>query len=181
MNMKNRKIAIRAVVALVLLLDAALIAVNYRLTASPEATSDQVRLLRRRRDLMAADIRRAADIRKSLPSVESDSNTFYEKDLRAKSAEYSSLASDLGALAHESGLQITSSRYREKSIEKRGVEEVSISVTMTGAYPSLVSFINSLERSGNFYLLDSLSLDSSSEGSLRLNLELRTYFRHDQI
>jgi Tfp pilus assembly protein PilO len=177
MTMKNRKIAIRTVVALVLLLDAALFAVNYRLTASPEATTDQLRLLRRRRDLMSADIRRAADIRKSLPDVETQSKIFYDKDLRAMGAGYSSLVADLGALAHESGLQITSTRFREKNIEKRGVDEVTISVTMTGAYPSLVSFINGLERSGNFYLLDSLSLDSSNEGSLRLNLELRTYFR----
>jgi Tfp pilus assembly protein PilO len=181
MNMKNRKIAIRLVVALVLLLDAALIAVNYRLTASPEASADQVRLLRRRRDLMAADIKRAADIRKSLPSVENDSKTFYDTKLWPTGSAYSALLADLGALAHQSGLQITSSRFRQKNIEKRSVDEVGISVTMTGAYPSLVSFINALERSGNFYLLDSLSLDSSNEGSLRLNLELRTYFRHDQI
>jgi Tfp pilus assembly protein PilO len=177
MTTKRRKIVIRAVVVLVLLLDAGLIAANYRLTASPEATSDELRLLRRRRDLMAADIRRASDIRRSLPDVQSQSATFYEKDLRPEGTGYSAVLADLGTLAHEAGLQITSAHYREKNIEKRGVSEVSISISMEGAYPSLVSFINGLERSGNFYLLDSLSLDSSSEGNLRLSLELRTYFR----
>ncbi len=177
MTTKQRKNAIRAVVALVLLLDAALIAVNYRLTASPEATSEQLHLLRRRRDLMAADIRRAADIRMSLPDVETQSKTFYDKDLRTEGGGYSSVLADLGALAHDSGLQITSTRFREKNIDKRGVDEVSITVSMTGAYPSLVSFINGLERSRSFYLLDSLSIESSSEGNLRLNLDLRTYFR----
>lgn len=177
MTIKQRKFAIRAVVALVLLLDAGLIAANYQLTASPEATSDQLRLLRRRRDLMAADIRRAAEIRKSLPDVEAQSAAFYEKDLRPEATGYSSVLSDLGSLAHDAGLQITSTHYREKNIDKRGVNEISISISMEGAYPSLVSFINGLERSGNFYLLDSLSLDSSSEGNLRLSLELRTYFR----
>jgi Tfp pilus assembly protein PilO len=177
MNTKNRKILIRAVVALVLILDAALIAANYRLTASPEATSDQVRLLRRRRDMMAADIHRAADIRKSLPDVEAQSAKFYEKDLRPAGAGYSSVLLDLGTLAHDAGLEITSTHFREKIVDKRGVDEVTISVSMTGAYPSLVSFINGLERSGSFYLLDNLSLDSKSEGKLQLNLELRTYFR----
>ena len=177
MNIKYRKIVIRAVVALVLIGDVALIAANYQLSASPEATADQVRMLRRRRDMMAADVRRAAEIRKSLPDVEVQSAKFYEKDLRPAGAGYSSVLQDLGALAHESGLEITSTHFREKGIEKRGVDEISISITTTGAYPSLVSFINGLERSGGFYLLDSLSLDSSSEGKLRLNLELRTYFR----
>jgi Tfp pilus assembly protein PilO len=177
MTTKNRKVLIRAMVALVLLFDAALIAANYRLTASPEATSDQLRLLRRRRDLMAADIRRATDIRKSLPDVETQSTAFYQRDLRSAGAGYSSVSADLGKLAHDAGLEITSTHYRLKNLDKRGVDEVSISVSMTGAYPSLVSFINGLERSGSFYLLDSLSLDSSSEGKLRLSLELRTYFR----
>ncbi|HEV3219773.1 MAG TPA: type 4a pilus biogenesis protein PilO [Candidatus Acidoferrales bacterium] len=177
MTTKRRKMLIRAVVALVLLLDVALVAANYRLTASPEASSEQLRQLRRRRDLMAADIRRASDIRKSLPDVEAQSTTFYEKDLRPAGTGFSSAISDLDSLAKGSGLQITSAHFREKNNDKRGVDEVAISISMEGAYPSLVSFINGLERSGNFYLLDSLSLDSSTEGKLRLNLELRTYFR----
>jgi Tfp pilus assembly protein PilO len=177
MKTKTRKILIRAVVALVLVLDAALIAANYQLTASPEATADQVRLLRRRRDMMAADIRRAADIRMNLPDVQAQTVNFYEKDLRPAESGYSSVMRDLGALAHDAGLEITSAHYREKTVDRRGVDEVAISISMTGAYPSLVSFINGLERSGSFYLLDSLSIESSAEGKLRLNLELRTYFR----
>jgi Tfp pilus assembly protein PilO len=177
MNTKSRKILIRFVVAFVLILDAALIAANYRLTASPEATADQVRLLRRRRDMMAADIRRAADIRKSLPDVQTQTSNFYEKDLRPATAGYSSVLQDLDRLAHEAGLEITSKHFREKGVEKRGVDEVSITISMSGAYPALVSFINGLERSGSFYLLDNLSLESKSEGKLNLNLELRTYFR----
>jgi Tfp pilus assembly protein PilO len=177
MNTKTRKIVIRLVVALVLILDGVLIAANYQLTASPQATADQVRLLRRRRDMMAADIRRASDIRKNLPDVQTQSANFYEKDLRPTGTAWSSVILDLGGLAHEAGLEITSTHFREKENEKRGVDEVSISISMTGAYPALVSFINGLERSGSFYLLDRLSLESSSEGKLRLNLELRTYFR----
>ncbi|MFZ0821385.1 MAG: GspMb/PilO family protein [Candidatus Acidiferrales bacterium] len=177
MNTKTRKIVIRAVLALVLILDAALIAANYKLTASPEATADQVRLLRRRRDMMAADIRRATDIRKSLPDVQTQTSNFYEKDLRPAGAGYSSVILDLGTLAREAGLEITTAHFREKAVEKRGVDEVAISVSVSGAYLSLVRFINGLERSGSFYVLDSLSIDSKSEGNLQLNLELRTYFR----
>jgi hypothetical protein len=40
-----------------------------------------------------------------------------------------------------------------------------------------VRFINGLERSKNFYVLDGLSLAAGSGGNLRLNLRLRTYFR----
>ena len=174
---KSRKNAIRVVIGLILLADVILIGVNWQLSSSPTGAGDAVRALRRRRDLMAADIRRVEAIRAQLPGVQTETASFMDKDLRPTNAGYSSVLEDLGTLSKNSGLQITSSHFRQKAIEKRGVDEVTITITMQGAYPSLVSFINALERSRNFYLLDSLSLDSSTEGLLKLNLELRTYFR----
>lgn len=174
---KSRKLAIQVIIGLILVLDIGLAVVNWRMSSSQDSPGAEARALRRRRDLIAADIRRAEEIRKSLPSVESQTNTFFQKDLRPAEAGYSSLVDDLGKLAKETGLEITSTHFRQRVLDKRNVEEVSITVAMQGAYPSLVSFINGLERSGSFYLLDSLTLDSSSEGTLRLNLELRTYFR----
>jgi len=176
-NPTNRKNLIRGVIAIVLILDIILLGVNWSLAASPQASNLQIRLLHQRRDLIAADVRRAEDIQQSLPTVESETDTFYQKDLRPGTAGYSSVVDDLGQLAKDSHLQITSTRFRPKVVEKRGVQEITVTITTQGQYADLVSFINSLERSGSFFLLDSLSLESSSEGSLKLNMELRTYFR----
>jgi Tfp pilus assembly protein PilO len=174
---KSRKNAIRLIIGLILLADIALIGVNWQLASSPSAPGEELRALRRRRDLMSADIRRAEAIRAGLPAVQTETTSFMENDLRPTGAWSSTIVGDLSALAKDSGLQITSTHFRQKNIDKRGVDEITITLTMQGAYPSLVSFINSLERSKSFYLLDSLSLDSSTEGLLKLNLELRTYFR----
>jgi hypothetical protein len=59
----------------------------------------------------------------------------------------------------------------------RDIVEVGISATVEGDYASLVRLVNGLERSPNFYLLDAMALSSTSGGLIRLNLELRTYFR----
>jgi|HubBroStandDraft_3_1064219.scaffolds.fasta_scaffold247411_2 Tfp pilus assembly protein PilO len=174
---KSRKNAIRIIIGLILLADIALIGVNWQLASAQGNPADELRALRIRRDLMTADIRRAEAIRAGLPGVQTETANFMEKDLRPTAAWASTIKDDLDALAKESGLQLTTTHFKQKSIDKRGVDEITISVTMQGAYPSLVSFINSLERSKNFYLLDSLTLDTGSEGALKLNLELRTYFR----
>jgi Tfp pilus assembly protein PilO len=174
---KSRKNAIRVIIGLILLADIGLIGVNWQLASAQGNPGDELRALRIRRDLMSADIRRAEAIRAGLPGVQTETASFMEKDLRPTSASSSTITDDLGALAKDSGVQLTTVHLKQKSIDKRGVDEITISITMAGAYPSLVSFINSLERSKNFYLLDSLSLDTGSEGTLKLNLELRTYFR----
>jgi Tfp pilus assembly protein PilO len=176
-NSKSGKNAIRFIIGFILLADIGLIFVNWHLASSATAPGEEVRALRRRRDVTAADIRRAELIRAALPNVETETASFMQKDLRPSDAGYSAVVDDLATLAKDSGLQITSTHFRQKPIEKRGVDEITMTITMQGAYPSLVSFINALERSNSFYLLDSLSLDSSTEGTLRLNLSLRTYFR----
>jgi Tfp pilus assembly protein PilO len=173
----NRKNVIRALVAIIIVLDVVLIVLNWRLSTSPGTDPAQVVQLRMRRDIMAADIRRAIEIRKALPSVQAQTDDFFKNNLRPSETGWSSVVSDLGVLAKDAGLQITSTRYSERPIEKRDVREITVTISVQGAYPSLVSFINGLERSKNFYLLDTLTLDSSSEGTLRLNLVLRTYFR----
>ena len=55
--------------------------------------------------------------------------------------------------------------------------EIEISTVVDGDYASLVRFINGLEHSNNFYVLDNLALAAGSAGVLKLNLQLRTYFR----
>jgi hypothetical protein len=49
---------------------------------------------------------------------------------------------------------------------------------VSGDYSSVVRFVNNLEHSDTFYVLDGLALAANgSGGQLRLNLQLRTYFR----
>jgi len=92
---------------------------------------------------------------------------------------YSSIVSDLGTMARESGLRAENVNFRQHPADKRGVIEVEISEIVNGDYPSVVRFINSLEHSDTFYVLDGLSLAAGSAGELRLNMQLRTYFRSE--
>jgi hypothetical protein len=54
---------------------------------------------------------------------------------------------------------------------------VDIATAVEGDYEGLIQFLNKLEHSDNFYVLDDLTLATSSVGKLRLNVQLRTYFR----
>ncbi len=74
-------------------------------------------------------------------------------------------------------LPASSVMFKQRDIEKRGIAEVELTTTVDGDYPSLVRFINGLERSQNLYLLDSLSLVAGQEGRIKLNVSMRTYFR----
>jgi Tfp pilus assembly protein PilO len=80
-------------------------------------------------------------------------------------------------LSRSAGLRTDAITFHERSPDARGLMEVEITTAIEGDYESLISFLNKLEHSDNFYVLDSLALASSTAGKLRLNLKLRTYFR----
>jgi Tfp pilus assembly protein PilO len=161
----------------VLLIDLGLLAVNWRLATEPSTPRTELNLLRRRHNLLAADVARAEQIRKEMPGTDRQCDTFFTENLHPAGIGYSSVVSDLGAVAHEAGLATENLSFRQHPADRRGVVEVEISTVVNGDYASVVRFINGLEHSNNFYVLDNLALAPSSPGVLKLNLQLRTYFR----
>ncbi len=104
----------------------------------------------------------------------------FEKSFPAKTAGYSDLLGELGSLAKKAGLQTENVAFKEQGISGRGLTEVDVTATVNGDYPSVVRFINGLQRSEKFYILDDLTLATAAQtptGPLRVNLHLKTYFR----
>jgi hypothetical protein len=157
--------------------DLALIGVNWRIASAPRTPAAQLKVLGKQHALMAADITRAQKIREDLPAVEKESDGFFHDEFRPIGSGYSVLIDDLGTLARNAGIRTEGFSFRQQAPDKRGVTQIEISTTVDGDYASVVKFIDSLERSESFYILDSLSLASGSAGGLKLNLQLRTFFR----
>ena len=177
-RIRGWKHVVRWTIVVVLGLDLALIYINWRSSDSePESLKQERSRLELQHRLFRADVERATAIRSELAKVQGDSADFFAKELRETSTGYSSVVSDLGEISKRSGLSATAITFRQRDVGARGVVEVVVAATVEGDYPSLVSFINGLERSDNFYVLDSLQLASSTGGRLKLNLQLRTYFR----
>ena len=169
---------VRWTILVLVALDLVLVFVNWRSTAAQPETLKQERAdLEIRHRLLKADVERATTIRSELSKVQGDSAEFYAKELRETSSGYSSIVGDLNEISRRSGLHATGVNFRQREGGARGVVEVLVTASVEGDYPSLVSFINGLEGSNNFYVLDNLQLASSTGGSLRLNLQMRTYFR----
>ncbi|MGD0544924.1 MAG: hypothetical protein ABSB65_10975 [Candidatus Acidiferrales bacterium] len=172
-----KKIILSAL-SLLLLADLALVFVMWQ--ASREGV-DSMRAQRTRLEtqakLLKADVARGDKIRASLPTVGKDCDAFYHDAFLDSSTGYSDIESDLGNIAVKSGLRVGGLTLNQKEVKGRGVTLITISESVDGDYPAIIKFINGLERSKYFYLLNNLQLDTSNLGGIRLRLELRTYFR----
>jgi Tfp pilus assembly protein PilO len=56
-----------------------------------------------------------------------------------------------------------------------GLKEIGFNVKISGTYPSVKSFISTLERSARMIEVESISLSSSEEGSFNFDLGLKTF------
>jgi len=175
---KSWKRWVRWGLAALLLVDAALV-VTAIMAARSEAGAQvaQRDRLREEHALLQADVTRARAIREQLPNIGRECDDFFRKQFVESTPGYSVIIEDLGRVAGKAGLRASNVSFRQNDLGKRGVTEVMVTAAVEGDYPSLVRFINGLERSENFYLLNGLVLTSASGGVIRLNLELRTYFR----
>ncbi|MGA8013961.1 MAG: GspMb/PilO family protein [Candidatus Acidiferrales bacterium] len=178
MTWRAWKLWVGIALALVLALDFALAAYLWR------ASFQQPQALRAQRDQLAlqakklrADVSRGEKIRASLPQAGKDCDNFYQHSFLDSPTGYSRIEGDLDGIAKKSGVKISGYTFKQKVIKERGVTEIEITTNLDADYPAVIQFINGLERSKNFYLLDSLRLTSASTGGIRLDLDLHTYFR----
>ncbi|HUO35568.1 MAG TPA: GspMb/PilO family protein [Candidatus Acidoferrum sp.] len=174
------KVAVRILLGLIFIADVALGGFLYWQSQQTSVRAySQVATLRMQAKKLHADVERGDRIRQSLTPAGEACEKFYNATFLDSATGYSAIQADLSSIASKAGVHASSVSFKPKEFLQQGVTEISISEDIEGDYPSVLQFINGLEISDNFYLLRGLTLDSTSSGgaSLKLQLDLATYFR----
>ncbi|HET9803508.1 MAG TPA: hypothetical protein VFP96_09735, partial [Candidatus Acidoferrum sp.] len=107
----------------------------------------------------------------------------FEQSLPTVDTVSSTVAGDLGDVAKKSGIQLTGVVFRDKEKEKdaglRTISERTMDATIAGGYGGVVKFLNGLQKSPNFYVVDSLEVatEANTPNVLRVVIHMRTFFR----
>jgi hypothetical protein len=173
----HRNNIIRGMLAIVLLADTVLLVVQWRLNNSPHVNRGDLVRLSSMEKQYRADNNRLERFKVELPADEKQWDEFFTTHFHPAGAGYSAISEDLGDLSRKSGLHSDTIAFHQHTPDARGLMQVDITTAVEGDYDSLIQFLDKLEHSDNFYVLDSLELASGSVGKLRLNVQLRTYFR----
>jgi hypothetical protein len=95
------------------------------------------------------------------------------------------VSADLGKLAADSGVKLAGVTYSQKNADEKenaNIEAVDlnrmiIDAELSGDYLQVMHFINSLERSRLFFLVDSVQIGSDQGGVIKLRMHLETYLK----
>ncbi len=180
-----QKRLIIAGLAVLLLVDAAFAYYSIKLSGSGRNPQEVLAAEKTQVELLRADVKRAAEIQKKIPDYVKAFDK-YEGDLPPASNGYSVISGELSSVAKTTHVLLEDQRFHQKDVPGRDLEEIELDATVSGDYPSIVRFLNALQRSKNTYIVDSLGLESesTSQGAaaaaptgLKVNLHLRTFFK----
>jgi type IV pilus assembly protein PilO len=99
--------------------------------------------------------------------------SFYGKRIPSN---YSSISGRIGELEVASGVRITRLQYAQ-GIAGPELTEIVIDSSISGEYPQVMRFINSLERDQTFFLIRAMALAGQQGGQVNLRLSLSTWMR----
>ena len=90
---------------------------------------------------------------------------------------FSTLMEEVDKLAVANGVRKGGVNYTTTPVKDRpGIETVAIDTTLEGDYPKIVRFVNQLEQSQLFLIVDTMAVSGQGRG-VKLSVRLITYFR----
>jgi Tfp pilus assembly protein PilO len=89
---------------------------------------------------------------------------------------YSSIATRIGELQVKSGVRLSRVQYTQGPAGSY-LTEISMDASISGVYPQIMRFVNSLERDQNFFVIRAMALTGQQGGMVNLRLRVSTWLR----
>jgi type IV pilus assembly protein PilO len=100
---------------------------------------------------------------------------FYQKRIPPN---YSTIDAHVGELAVKAPVRLTRVQYSQLP-PGADLTEIRMDANITGEYPHILRFINSLERSEIFFVIRAMTLTGQQGGTVSLRLQVSTWMRPD--
>jgi type IV pilus assembly protein PilO len=98
---------------------------------------------------------------------------FYAKRIPAS---YSAIESRMLDLQVKSEVRLSRLQYAQGKPDN-GLTEITMDAGISGEYPQIMRFVNSLERDKNFFVIRAMQLTSQQGGQVNLRLRVSTWLR----
>jgi Tfp pilus assembly protein PilO len=119
----------------------------------------------------------------ALQKAEQDLKVIYKEVLSDKKVGVPEIRQELEDVAGSLSVNRADVDYQYDLLPEYGLRHFTLSVPVEGAYSDIRRFINAIERSPHFLILDRVNLSSDSKpgDNLRLSFQLSTYLRDEEL
>jgi type IV pilus assembly protein PilO len=141
------------------------------LVGSPAARQQNMNQLRAQLTTENRQVEPLRGLDKKIPLATKQIDEFYKTRFTEHDSE---VAEALGELAKQTGVKIQTTKFKWGDREPVGLRRVEIETAIQGDYQPLAKFLNGLERSKVFFIINSIAL-AQQNGPIQLQMKLETY------
>ncbi|MCI0404282.1 MAG: type 4a pilus biogenesis protein PilO [Acidobacteria bacterium] len=125
-----------------------------------------------------AEVERLRRVQAQAPTAAPKLDAFARERFWNGAVGYSRTVAELTETAKSAGVRVSGTQYNEsQSKERPEMLELRLNASVEGSYANLLRFMQELERSPRFYLVQDLSVGSTRGGQVRVDMTVLTYFR----
>jgi len=178
---KDTRVIVRVVLGL--LLAANLVAAGFAFHLfddSPEQLAHQVQSARQQ--ILAAVVRlnHTRQIASKVEKGREEGSKFIDTYMTSRRVTYSTILSELNETATQTNMKPKDSVIGLDAIQGTdSLDMMTVTASFEGPYTNLVHFINSLDKSKRFLIIESLSATPQQNGNLQVTLKLNTFVKDD--
>lgn len=146
---------------------------------SPEDLRREMADLQRQLVAKQAQLERSKALVKNIEKARVEGDRFMDQYMLNRRSAYSTIVGELDRAGTEAGVKPKESQYAVEPVEGSDtLGTMTISANYEGAYASLTKFINALDRSPRFLLIESLQAAPQASGAvINLNLKLLAFVK----
>ena len=121
-------------------------------------------------------VERLRGLRQKVEAATQNERQFAQENFLQRSSASSRILEGVDRLARQNNLKSGGNNFSTSpAANELGWTSVTISMSVEGQYTDLVRFINQMEQSPLFWIVQSLDVSGESGSQLRLNLQAATY------
>jgi len=182
-RLKDRRVAVRA--ALGVLLAADLVAAVFVFHPLGGSTGDLARKVEAQQRELAQQLQKLERTRNVVSKVEQarkEGDQFINTYVLNRRTAYSTLIGEVNKLATDSGMKPKESAYSPPDpVEgSNTMEQLTITASYEGSYQSLTKFVNMLDKSPRFLIIDGMQAAPLANGALSVTVKLDTFIQEAQ-
>ena len=168
---------LRILLAILMAANAVLLVLFFRPPSRTLAQQEaELQRISARHATLLATVQRMRDLSSQLQEAIQTGRQFPQEHFLQPEGAFSAMLEDLQEVATQNSLTPASINYqREEHASRPGWVSIKVRLSVDGQYADLVRFINSLEQSPLFWILNNLKVSGSAARGLRLDLEMETY------
>jgi Tfp pilus assembly protein PilO len=180
---KEPKVLVRAGLAILLLANLVVAAIAFNIVGqSPQSLEQDLLSANARLHAEQARLQRSRLLTANVGKGKTEGETFLASYFTKRRITYSTILNEINETAKSSGL-----KQQEGTIAPldpiEGTDDLSmmtVSVNYEGTFPQLVKFVNSLDRSPRFLIIESMQVTPQPKGDLlNANLKLHVFVKED--